>query len=228
MNLKTKKTLLLVLPLVAGGILIYAINRNKNKPSTKPNGQAKPATPPKTTSDFPIKVGSRGDKVKELQTAIGFKGSDVDGIFGSDTLAALKDFAGISQVADQASLDQIKKKATGVSNASLAENLLSQFQKGEVAVYTRSKITIAKVQEDVNGALLNTGTFITMAASKTYNNSDYKLVGTTKLGNLELQITSGALAGLYVVDPNTITLVSTPSANTDTTAYNPVGAGGGF
>jgi hypothetical protein len=39
-----------------------------------------------------LKSGSKGANVKILQTALGFKGDDVDGIFGKKTVAAVKDF----------------------------------------------------------------------------------------------------------------------------------------
>lgn len=39
-----------------------------------------------------LKYGSTGDDVKELQKALGFTGSDVDGIFGNKTQNAVKDY----------------------------------------------------------------------------------------------------------------------------------------
>jgi hypothetical protein len=214
MNLKTKRILLLVAPLVIGGTLLYAMNHKKKKLVPGGDGapdEAKPAPAPKPVSMFPLKSGSNNAKVKELQSAIGLSGKDVDGIFGSGTEAKLKAFAGVIEVADQAALDQIKKKAVGVTNLSRATDLLAKFQKGNVAIYTTSKLSIQKIQEDISGALINTGSYINMAANKTFNNQDYKLKGTTKLGNLLMEITRGDLAGTYSVDPTTITLVAAPA-----------------
>jgi hypothetical protein len=215
MNLKTKRILLLVAPLAVGGVLLYAMNHKKKVASggAKDGAQddAKPVPAPPPASMFPLKNGSNNAKVKELQSAIGLSGKDVDGIFGSGTEAKLKAFAGVIEVADQAALDQIKKKAVGITNNARASDLLSKFQKGGVAIYTTAKLTVQKVQEDISGALISTGTFVSMAANKTYNNQDYKLKGTTKLGNLLMEITRGDMAGTYSLDPNSITLVAAPA-----------------
>lgn len=50
-------------------------------------------------STFPLKKCMSGNKIKALQTALGFTGTDVDGRFGNDTLSAVQEkFGGRSEV----------------------------------------------------------------------------------------------------------------------------------
>ena len=69
----------------------------------------KDTTPPPATTGcggkwladntFSLKKCMRGDKIRALQTALGFTGTDVDGKFGNDTLGAVQaKFSGRSEV----------------------------------------------------------------------------------------------------------------------------------
>ncbi len=51
-----------------------------------------------STSVFPLKIGSRGQEVKDLQTKLGV---DVDGIFGEKTQAALVEATGKKEITEK-------------------------------------------------------------------------------------------------------------------------------
>lgn len=105
-----KKTVIIILVVLLIGLSIAAVvlaNKNKNKPKeanekpkdkdgkpvpkTKGNGAAptlhtisKSAILTEKTN-FPLKYGSRGMAVKMLQIYLGFRGKDVDGVWGNKT-----------------------------------------------------------------------------------------------------------------------------------------------
>ena len=204
-----KKVFLIAGPIAAAALIIWLINRKK-KPiiDQATDDDVKPATltassSTGTSSSFPLKQGSRGDKVKELQRIIG---ADPDGIFGPNTENALIQFAAIRVVNSQKELDELRNKATGISSKSRADDLVARFKKGGVSMYVIQATKATQVQPDVYGALIETGRALSLSGGKVYNNSDYVLSGSTKLGKLMFSITRGDLAGTYVIDPNVVSL----------------------
>jgi hypothetical protein len=105
-----KKALLYAIPIVVGGFIIFQMAF-----AQKPKGRTTPKyDPDDDKGDFPLKLGSSGAKVKELQNALLSKdpnclpkyGADSD--FGSETEAALIKITGKSTVNSQEELDKIK------------------------------------------------------------------------------------------------------------------------
>lgn len=129
---KGLKWALISLPILIGGFIVYRTLRpQKPKQDTPPSppipsgggtpsggggGGYTPPPPPK--ADFPMGLGSKGEKVKELQqaiistgdaTAIGFLGrGSADGKFGTGTEKAVKQLLGKTKVDSQADIDKIK------------------------------------------------------------------------------------------------------------------------
>jgi len=117
---KTTKKILFAVPIVIG---VYLIVRQ----FTKGSGKTEPViqggetsgtssssgTTSTTPSVFPLKKGSRGEKVRELQKKLLEKDSRSlpkygdDGIFGSETETALKTLFNKTQIKDQAELDSL-------------------------------------------------------------------------------------------------------------------------
>jgi hypothetical protein len=91
----------------------YASNTTVSSPSGK---KAKATLRVKSNDDFPLKKGSRGARVTQLQQALIKHGAAIkaDGIFGPATLAALK-AAGYSSTVDAT----IFTKITGVDSSAL-------------------------------------------------------------------------------------------------------------
>lgn len=125
------KWTLIALPLLVGGFIVY---KKLRKPQTKPGDattptpgggttEIKPKPPVTATDGFPLKKGSRGAKVKELQKYILQKDPKAlpkfgaDASFGKETEDALYRlfFAnitidkGVISVANQEQLNQIKE-----------------------------------------------------------------------------------------------------------------------
>ena len=95
---KVGKWSLILAPIVIGGYLIYNQLHptrvlNKPQPTPKPT---KPDTKTET-SYFPLKKGSNNDYVGQLQDELGIA---IDNQFGKDTLAALKEQTGKTQIND--------------------------------------------------------------------------------------------------------------------------------
>ncbi len=212
MNPKAKKALIIFGPLVIGvGVILWINRKPKDKDQVGAAGADGVApvtlanTANKTSSFFPLKQGSKNSKVTELQKLLGVS---ADGIFGPITETALVALSGSKTVANQNEFDNVKKLATGISNSVRASDLLAKFKSANYSIMPLAAATYPAVIQDTYGALQATGTAIKVVANKVLNNTDYVLTGVTKAGNLLMQITNGSLAGLYSVDPTTITLTN--------------------
>jgi len=100
---KVGKWSLIIAPILIGGYLIYK-QLNPKKTYNKPTKKDNPAPPPDKKTEasyFPLKVGSHNDYVGQLQDELGIA---IDGIFGSQTLAALQSQTNKSQIKDYADL----------------------------------------------------------------------------------------------------------------------------
>lgn len=115
---KTTKKILFAIPIVIGVYLIVRQFTKGPKKSDEPliqGGETSgtSSSSPIPSSDFPLKKGSKGDKVKELQRKLLSKDSrslpkyGADGIFGSETETALKNLFNKTQINDQAELDSL-------------------------------------------------------------------------------------------------------------------------
>lgn len=217
--MKLKKVLLYVVPPVVIIGVIYFINRQsiKKKISDGINNSPLPEPAKATTTTasqkslFPLNRGSKNEKVTELQRILGFSGTDLDGDFGSMTETALKSFSGKTTVDSQAELDALAtKKATQqnqTASISRAQELFNKFKAGGLNIFAQVDVLGYGYTADYAGAINYTGKNVSLPKGKTYSNNDYKLIGYTKAGNLQMQITRGDFAGTYVINPNNITLV---------------------
>lgn len=118
--------------------LIRLLKRNNQ------SGNSMPDTQPGTGSGLTVdqlskqlnknKVlaqGTTGAEVREMQRMIGLSGSDVDGIFGPQTLAALQNAAGVTSTT-LAKLPSQIASVTARKNASSADAAMkSKFPKGK-------------------------------------------------------------------------------------------------
>lgn len=214
--MKLKKVLLYIVPPVAIIGIIYIINRQsikkkisegvKNSPLPETNTAA--TSQPSTTNMFPLKKGSKNNKVAELQRILGITD---DGIFGSQTESTLKSFSGKMTVDSQSELNALSEKKSTQQNASLsisrAQDLLNQFQSGTFNIFIQTDAIAYGYVSDYAGAINYNNKNLNLKKGGTLGNADYKLIGYTKGGNLQMQVTRGELAGTYVVNPNSITLI---------------------
>ena len=128
---KYLKYTLVALPILVGGYFIYKQLKPKKEstppppPPPTPSGEPKPPTSPvinvrTKNDDFPLKKGSKGARVKELQGYILKKDPKAlprfgaDGDFGNETEGAMQVLFAKISVNNQAELDEIKKQSLPV------------------------------------------------------------------------------------------------------------------
>jgi len=197
-----------------GTIMIIRYFKGKNiaKNNTPDSGAGTPASKPIVSSAWPLKNGSRGDSVKQLQSLLGVS---ADGIFGPITQAALLAQTGKTSIASQSEFNtiiaQLQNKPVISNNKARAQQLIDQWN-AATFVYQRqlmatSKVIAYGVIEDAAGALLPNNKNITLVANQKLNRNDYKPVGVTTQGFLRIQVMNGDLKGLYKVDPNKMSVV---------------------
>jgi peptidoglycan hydrolase-like protein with peptidoglycan-binding domain len=144
---KYLKYTLVALPILVGGYFIYKQlkpKKDKGLPPTPPPPSPTPTTPTTTSGGsgsggssftvrdaFPLKKGSRGEKVTELQrnilasknddakSALGKGGAD--GIFGGGTEKAVIIILGKGTVDNQAELDKLKSAISSAEATKLRE-----------------------------------------------------------------------------------------------------------
>jgi peptidoglycan hydrolase-like protein with peptidoglycan-binding domain len=132
---------------------------------------------------FPLKLGSKGEKVKELQRAIisldknALKPYGADGVFGRLTESAVMRFTGRNIVKNQSELDNIKDKSRNTNNNS--SNPIDPL-----VIAPKDKITIS-VQKNAQTPI--SGSVVRISDSKT---KDTYISGVTdEKGTFESPIT---------------------------------------
>lgn len=223
MDGKSKSTLLMILGGTAAAVGIVMIIRyfkGIKSPSDKlPDAAAgttasKPITAP-SSSVWPIKNGSKGDLVKQLQAALGIS---ADGIFGPITQTALLTQSGIKQISSQEEYNKVitalQSKPVILSNQERAKSLIAKWNKGNVKLMPISNVTAYGVIEDFSGALTLNGKNVVLKSNVALSR-DYRPVGYTTQGYLKMEILnrdiinimSGTPTSLYKVDPSKLTVV---------------------
>jgi len=104
-----------------------APNNSSNSSDSQTENTSGGGVKPSVTKYFPLKKGSKGGKVTELQTALISLGKDLgatgaDGDFGSKTEAALKSVTSKISVDSQQELDNIKAMKGKVDNQKIIDD----------------------------------------------------------------------------------------------------------
>lgn len=221
---KATKILLLVTPALIGAAVIYMMQKKKSKFKTAK--QLPPATPPVTTNKtvdtangFPLKKGSKGSLVKQLQTAlIAAYGTSIlpkygaDGDWGTETDTAMQKMVGVTVVNNQSELSNILnsiQKSVATTNAiARAKKICQDFNNYPKSVMmSLQRISAPQVRLDTSSNYIKTGIYFNLAADKTLNRTDWQPVSFSPAGDLEFRCVTGALKGTYLVNPNFISIV---------------------
>lgn len=216
-----KKILYIALPLLAGLAVILILNRNKNRkipkyPPVEPTN-TKPAVK-KTT--FPLKKGSKGELVIQLQQVLNSKGANLktDGDWGPLTDAAMKQYLGISQVNDQVQYDQIVNSYKASAQASSAAVQASFLSNGLIVSWNANpsrKFTATKdfaatvVTVDYLKNTISTGNYLNIKKGEILSRLDFKPVGIAKNGMLIMKYSQyfGLASGNCIFNPAWVTLI---------------------
>ena len=222
----TTKKVLMWLPVGLG--LSYAGWAYRASRKSKTENNLPPAVDPKKgetikpeaiketlpTCKYPLKKGSKGPCVKQLQTALINKyGSALlpkygaDGDWGTETDNAIKAKLNKSSIADEFELIGI---VTSLSNQQQSSSATSARQDRALLVGGSFKVpgnwnvirkTTWTLVIDNYGSYNSTGKVVTLNAGQKLNTSDYRLVDITSSGFLIIEVESGTMAGLYSASP---------------------------
>lgn len=212
MNKTTRRILLIGGPLlIVAGVIVFINLRGKKKAVEDVKKSPLPEPPASkaftVASDFPLKKGSNNSTVSQLQRILGV---DADGIFGPKTESALKSFAGVIQINNQAELDALQQKKASLQNqeqsAGRANQLYSQYKSGAYNIFVTQSGYMLGYIADAFGAINYSNKRLILEKGKTLP-AHYKLIGVTKGGNLMVDVTEGVNAGTYTVNPTIISLV---------------------
>lgn len=196
--------------LAAGALAAILILRKKPK-AEQSDIQIDPSIPdPRPTSIFPIKYGSRGEKVRQLQMALAI---NPDGIFGTNTLNTLQKKAGVMQINDEAEFASILNKVRGISSQlevdatrmKLSNDIIAKKQAMPFITMTIAYDTQANEQKIDTGSPQK-NKFVSLGKSEVFKSgtkfNDWSAIATTKSGWLIVRIGSK----YFVISPFAIKL----------------------
>ena len=200
--------------IAVGGYLVIKNLLGKSASSSAVSNT--PTLPTQITSqDFPIKKGSKGDKVKEIQQILvsidanALPKYGVDGIFGVETEASLFKYLNKKSVDKQDDINTLN----GLKDAAQAQNLQNSVNSTRVAVGNQviqdlkssGKSLFAKNDTDIATGGLNFGGGETNVSTKTVRSGDkivngFEITGTSLLpsGYLKLTTSVGGLVGGFI------------------------------
>jgi hypothetical protein len=218
--MKLNKKLFYSLPILLGAYLIYrqfAIRKDGNSDAPLPTPPTPPSpTPLGTSSDYPLRKGSRNETVQALQTLLNtaLKGQGKtlltpDGIFGTKTETALFELTNNKSINSASEFESIKKQLTQTSelssNLDWAWKLVDAYNSGLYnSLVVKSTIRLYKVQKNFLGVWITSSRpeIVTMPP-RNYSLKDYALRAATNNGDLRIEITKGELAGMYLTEKGT-------------------------
>lgn len=155
---QNQKNFIIAASIAAGGYLLYSYFTRKKGSKLVTNSDGT-VTPP-DIDNFPVSIGDKGEKVKELQTALnkidptGYPTTEIDGIFGERTQAALMKALGKTAIQSQedinAILEKVSSTATKSARVSLAKDFISKLNANKnVGIMTVHEVEYTKNNKKV-------------------------------------------------------------------------------
>lgn len=201
---KTNKKILVALPLIAGSayLVYYFWKRNKNLKENTPliNPPAVPKkeqqyVPAAESKVYPLKRGSKGALVRELQVILGFTGKNLDGAFGPITEKALISAYGKSQIANAADFAAFKNKVQSAkitaTKSSRAVQLLNDYNaNSQLRVFTTMATHCEVIMVDNNNSYTLTGKNITFKQGEVFTRERMVLKAVASNGYVRAQYTT--------------------------------------
>jgi hypothetical protein len=184
--------------LAAGALATVLILRKKPK-AEHTKTQIDPIIPdPSPSTIYPIKYGSRGEKVNQLQIALAIY---PDGIFGTNTLNTLQKKAGVSQINDEAQFASVLNKVRGISQQSEVDATRLKLSYDIIArkkLMPFSTMTIAYdtqvTEQKMDTISLQKDKFVSLGISQVFKTgtkfNDWSAISTTNSGFLIVRIGS--------------------------------------
>ncbi len=224
---KTTATILKVIGGVivfgGGGYLVYQAFRKAkvkkdNTPATAPPPANTPAPTPTITpavSAYPLKSGSKGALVKELQNILNDAGASpalvVDGIFGPKTQSALVKFYGKTQIATATDYGafkaQVQTQGNANTNFARGQMILTSYGSSESSqVYTVLEAPCRVIVVNSDGTYTDTGVVITFDKLSLFPHDRFVPQAVSTMGDLRAEYTTPVLPVTYTVLVNPSTL----------------------
>ena len=170
--------------ILAAGVLAAVLILRRKPRAEQTKIQIEPIIPdPGPSTIYPIKYGSRGEKVRQLQIALAIT---PDGKFGTNTLNTLQKKAGVSEINDEAQFASVLNKVRGISQQSEVDATRMKLSNDIIArkkAMPFSTMTIAydtQVNEQRIDTVFKTGTKF----------NDWSAISTTNSGFLIVRIGS--------------------------------------
>jgi hypothetical protein len=214
MKFNFKKNWYYLVPVAIGAYLIFRQFSKKNDPKADAPTPPIISPSPSPSVDFPLQKGSKNSTVNTLQSIlnVGLQAQGatllvVDGDFGNKTLAALQSLAGKTSIANQAELDALRTQMTGLGSLSTdldwGWKLLDASKSGSFTkLVVKTPVTLVGYIKNFEGKYVQNGKKIDLPVHS-YSLADYKVDGVAKDGSLRIQVTKGALAGMYYTQDGT-------------------------
>lgn len=219
MNESTKKILLIGLPLLAGGALIYILNKKRRSPLYEQPPATDLGTSVIKTGAFPLKKGSKGEAVRELQRILNYKGANlqVDGDWGPKTDAAVQQFLGTTTVTEQQfnqlSADyraQTTQAVTTGTKSVRSINLIAQWNSNPGVKFVAIKDFSAPIVTiDYAKKTFSTGKYLNIKNGQVLSRSEFSPQDVAANGMLimKYKLFFGVQQGNCVFDPDFVTLM---------------------
>ena len=206
-----KKMALYAVPIIIGVYLIY---KQLIKPNATDKKDVNPIVVPNVnidevvTSDFPLKKGSKNSTVNTLQSLLNTELGKlnktllvVDGIFGNLTESALKLVTGkitVDTPQDLVAISQnLQKTNDKAVNLDWAWKLVDAFNSKMYSnLVVKQPIRLTQVKKNFQGVWKPTTSVVDLPI-KRYSLNDYAIRSAFSDGSLRIEITNGALAGMY-------------------------------
>ena len=185
--------------ILAAGVLAAVLILRRKPKAEQTKIQIDPIIPdPGPPTIYPIKYGSRGEKVRQLQIALAIT---PDGKFGTNTLNTLQKKAGVSEINDEAQFASVLNKVRGISQQSEVDATRMKLSNDIIArkkAMPFSTMTIA-YDTQVNEQRIDTGspkknTFVSLGKSQVFKTgtkfNNWSAISTTNSGFLIVRIGS--------------------------------------
>lgn len=184
--------------LAAGAVAAGIILRKKPKTTQSATPVDEKIIEPVPNDSFPIKYGSRGEKVWQLQMAMGIT---PDGIFGTNTLNTLKKKANVSEIRDEKQFAVVLNQVRGITKESDVDSTRMRMSNDIIAKKKNMPFAVMSIAYDtqvseqkIDKSSPTQNKFVSLGKTEIFKSGmqfrDWSALTTTSKGYLNVRIGS--------------------------------------